>query len=74
MQSIALLAYDGIGAFHLAAPFTIFGEDWSHAGLPKIDLRLFAPAPGLITCSLGSRLDVVSGPEAMQSAARSRAR
>ena len=68
MRSIALLAYDGIGAFHLAAPFTIFGEDWTHLGLPKFDLRLFVPTPGEIRCSLGSRLDVAAGPEAMAAA------
>jgi transcriptional regulator GlxA family with amidase domain len=68
MRSIALYVFDGLGAFHLAAPFTIFGEDWTRLGLPAFELRLFSLKPGRTRGSAGVLYDAEAGLEALEAA------
>src|SRR5262245_47696403 len=39
---IAVVAFDGISPFQLAAPCLLFGEDRSELGVPRFDLRVCA--------------------------------
>jgi transcriptional regulator GlxA family with amidase domain len=55
---VALLLFDGISLFHLAAPFAVFGEDWRRIGLPAFDLRLCAGQSGLLRDSAGFARDI----------------
>jgi transcriptional regulator GlxA family with amidase domain len=68
MRKIALFLFDGLGAFHLAAPFTIFGEDWTRLGLPRFELTLFALRSGPVRHSGGFALEAQSGLEALEEA------
>ncbi|MCW2286485.1 transcriptional regulator GlxA family with amidase domain [Rhodoblastus acidophilus] len=67
MQRIALVLFDGISLFHLAAPFAVFGEDWRGIGLPRFDLRLCAAQAGAVADSAGFSREV-AGPEVLAEA------
>lgn len=67
MKRIAIFVFDGLGAFHLAAPFTIFGEDFSRLGLPKFEILFFAVEPGAKKTSAGLLVEA-AGLEALQKA------
>ena len=42
---IAILAFDGISAFHLSVPFTVFGEDRSDIGIPRYEVSVCVHIP-----------------------------
>jgi transcriptional regulator GlxA family with amidase domain len=49
--TIAVIAFDRISPFHLAAPCVVFGE--SHPGCPAIDFKVCAAEPGKIHTTAG---------------------
>lgn len=68
IERIAVLAFDGISAFHLSVPYTVFGEDRQDLGIPRYPISICAVEPGLIRTSMGFEMRVSAGLEAMRSA------
>ena len=68
IQRIAVLAFDGIGSFHLSIPYMVFGDDRTSLGLPETEILLFATTPGRIRSSMGLEMNVQHGLEAMEEA------
>ncbi|WP_028996419.1 GlxA family transcriptional regulator [Azohydromonas australica] len=64
-RRIAMLAFDGISAFHLAVPHAVFGEDWSAQGLPPCELVVCAEEPGRVRSSMGFELAAAQGLSAL---------
>lgn len=57
-HSVAVVAYEGISAFHLSVPCIVFGDDLEHLGVPRYDLQVCAETPGLIATLSGFSIDV----------------
>ncbi|WP_306604079.1 GlxA family transcriptional regulator [Azonexus sp.] len=65
-QSIAVLAFDRISAFHLAVPCAVFGE--RHPGVPECTFTVCAERPGLLTTNSGFRIEVADDLRVLESA------
>jgi AraC family transcriptional regulator, transcriptional activator FtrA len=59
---VAVLAFDGISAFHLGVPGLVFGEDRRALGLPEFDYQLCGLVPGRIGIGGGAQIEVAGGP------------
>ncbi len=64
--SVAVIAFEGISPFHLAAPCVVFGE--AHPGMPRIDFKVCAQVPGLLKTPNGFDIRVAHGLEALKGA------
>lgn len=62
---IALLAFDGISTFHLSMPYTVFGEDRQSIDLPPYEIVVCGIRPGVIHTSMGLKMDIREGLEAL---------
>lgn len=60
-KRIAILTFDGISAFHLSVPYTVFGEDRSDIGIPRYEVGVCAVKPGIIRTSMGFEMRVRNG-------------
>ncbi|QPF71808.1 helix-turn-helix domain-containing protein [Roseateles sp. DAIF2] len=65
---IAVLAFEGISAFHLAVPCLVFGEDRSALGLPRFELTVCGLQTGTLHCSSGFGITPQAGLAALQRA------
>lgn len=68
IQRIAILAFDGISSFHLAIPYTVFGEDRTEIGLPKFEVTLCALEPWRVRSSMGFEMSVSHNLQAFMDA------
>lgn len=60
-RHIAILAFDGISAFHLSVPYTVFGENRRDIGIPGYEISVCALEPGIIRTSMGFEMRVPNG-------------
>jgi transcriptional regulator GlxA family with amidase domain len=60
---VALLAMEGISPIHLAIPCTLFGDH--HGGVRDFHLTVCTEAPGMLTTTVGLRIEIEHGLEAM---------
>ncbi|MRR56678.1 MAG: helix-turn-helix domain-containing protein [Deltaproteobacteria bacterium] len=67
-KKIAILVFDGISAFHLSVPYTVFGEDRSDLGIPSSEVFLCTLKPGTIRTSMGFEKRVDRGLESIDQA------
>ncbi len=67
-RHIAVLAFDGISAFHLSVPHMVFGEDRQEIGLPRYVISVCAVKPGIIRSSMGLEMKVRNGLAALDKA------
>jgi transcriptional regulator GlxA family with amidase domain len=65
---VAVVAFDGIIAFHLSVPCIVFGEDYSAGGVPPFDLRVCAAEPGMLRTTAGFAIAAPHGLEAIAAA------
>jgi transcriptional regulator GlxA family with amidase domain len=62
-RTIAVVAFDGISAFHLSVPSLVFGEDRSEIGVPKFRVRICSAEAGRLRTTAGFKLDAEHGLE-----------
>jgi transcriptional regulator GlxA family with amidase domain len=67
-RTIAVVAFDGISAFHLSVPSLVFGEDRTDIGVPKFRVRVCAAEPGPLRTTAGFKLGLEHGLEAFAGA------
>lgn len=65
---IAIIAFDGISAFHLSVPLMVFGENWEAMGIPRCDVYVCAVIPGQLNTSVGLGLTVPHGLDVVHDA------
>ncbi len=65
---IAVIAFDGISAFHLSVPLLVFGENWEDIGIPRCEVRVCAAETGMLSSNAGIGLTVPFGLEALSDA------
>jgi transcriptional regulator GlxA family with amidase domain len=53
MKTVAVVAYDGIGPFHLSVPCMVFGGDNGDTRQQHFEVKVCATAPGLLRTSAG---------------------
>ncbi len=63
MPTVAVIAYDQISPFHLAAPCVVFGE--SHPGAPRFELRVCSFERGPLRTTAGFDIAPAHGLEAL---------
>jgi transcriptional regulator GlxA family with amidase domain len=68
-RTIAVVAFDGISAFHLSVPSLVFGEDRAEIGVPRFRVRVCAAEAGPIRTTAGFKLDAEHGLEGLAGAA-----
>ncbi|SCX73473.1 GlxA family transcriptional regulator [Variovorax sp. EL159] len=68
VETIAVVAFDGISPFHLSVPCMVFGEDRTEDGAPRFRMRVCAPEPGPLQTNAGFTLGVTHGLEAIRRA------
>ncbi|UVH56813.1 helix-turn-helix domain-containing protein [Variovorax paradoxus] len=68
IETIAVVAFDGISPFHLSVPCMVFGEDRTETGAPRFRMRVCAPEPGALQTNAGFTLVVPHGLEAIRRA------
>lgn len=67
-KRIAVLAFDGISAFHLSVPHMVFGEDRRALGIPRYEVEVCAPEPGPVRSSMGFVMHIAHGLELLATA------
>jgi transcriptional regulator GlxA family with amidase domain len=65
---IAVIAFDGISPFQLAAPGLLFGEDRRELGVPRFDLRICALESNPFPTSVGFKIHTDHGLAALRHA------
>lgn len=68
VETIAVVAFDGISPFHLSVPCMVFGEDRTDTGAPRFRVQVCAPEPGPLATNAGFTLVVPHGLEAIRRA------
>lgn len=68
IETIAVVAFDGISPFHLSVPCIVFGEDRTETGQPRFRVRVCAPERGPLQTNAGFTLVVSHGLEAIRRA------
>jgi hypothetical protein len=68
MDSVAVLAYEGVSTFGLGVTAEVFGCDRSGEGLPRYDYAVTAAEPGLIRTDVGLPILVEAGLDRLRSA------
>jgi transcriptional regulator GlxA family with amidase domain len=61
VETIAVIAFDGISPFHLSVPCLVFGEDHHHDAMPRYRLRVCAVTPGRLSTNAGFAIEVPLG-------------
>ncbi len=62
-DTVAVVSFPGISAFHLSVPALVFGEDRRDDGLPNFQLKICAVSPGMLSTSCGLQIEVRHGLE-----------
>jgi transcriptional regulator GlxA family with amidase domain len=62
-DTIAVVGFPGISAFHLSVPTLVFGEDRREDGLPDFKFKVCAVSPGMLRTSCGLQVEVPYGLE-----------
>ncbi len=60
-DTVAVLAFDGIGPLHLAVPCSVFGEDRRDAGVPQFKVLVCALQEGPLRTSAGFSIETRCG-------------
>jgi transcriptional regulator GlxA family with amidase domain len=68
IETIAVVAFDGISPFHLSVPCIVFGEDRTETGQPRFRVRVCAPERGPLQTNAGFTLVVSHGLEVIRRA------
>lgn len=68
IDSIAVMAFDGISPFHLSVPCAVFGEDRRDAGVPLTKVHICALEKRALTTSAGFALSRLQGVHPLESA------
>jgi transcriptional regulator GlxA family with amidase domain len=68
VETIAVVAFDGISPFHLSVPCMVFGEDRTEAGEPRFRLLVCGIEHGPLRTNAGFTLTVPHGLEAIRKA------
>ena len=68
VETIAVVAFDGISPFHLSVPCMVFGEDRTDTGAQRFRVQVCAPEPGSLATNAGFTLVVPHGLEAIRRA------
>ena len=61
LDTIAVIAYDGISPYHLAVPFAVFGEDRSRIGVERFSVLACGVEKRVLTTSAGYSLTGIFG-------------
>lgn len=61
VETVAVVAFDGISPFHLSVPCLVFGEDRTAAGVPRFKLRVCGVERGPLRTSAGFTLEAPHG-------------
>lgn len=67
-RTIAVVAFDGISAFHLSVPSLVFGDDRSDIGVPHFTVRVCGAEPGPLRTTAGFKLHLEHGLEGLAGA------
>jgi transcriptional regulator GlxA family with amidase domain len=65
MQTVAVVAFDGISPFHLSVPCLVFGQEMGGPHMPHFKLLVCAAEPGPLRTPAGFSVDVVHKLSAM---------
>ena len=57
-HTVAVIAFEGISAFHLSVPCMVFGDDLARLGAPRYRLLICGEQAGLIPTMSGFNIDV----------------
>ncbi|MPZ00734.1 MAG: helix-turn-helix domain-containing protein [Actinophytocola sp.] len=68
LKSVAVVVFDGVGAFELGVLCEVFGQDRSDENLPNFDFRVCAAQPGQVATSSGFSVLVQHGLDAVETA------
>jgi transcriptional regulator GlxA family with amidase domain len=68
IDTIAVLAFDGISPFHLSVPSMVFGEERAVDGGPCFEVRVCAAERGPLRTPAGFTVEVTHGLEALDDA------
>lgn len=60
-NTVAVVSFPGISAFHLSVPALVFGEDRREDGLPHFQLKVCAVTPGMLRTSCGFQIEAPHG-------------
>lgn len=59
VQTVAVVAFDGISPFHLSVPCLVFGQEMTGPGMPRFKLLVCAPEAGPLRTPAGFVVDGV---------------
>ncbi len=68
IETIAVLAFDGISPFHLSVPCLVFGDEGAAPDAPRFRLKVCAETPGPLRTTAGFTIDAVHGLGALRGA------
>ena len=68
LNSVAVVVFEGVGAFELGVLCEVFGQDRSDEGLPGFDFQICAAQPGAVATSSGFGIHVEHGLDAVERA------
>jgi transcriptional regulator GlxA family with amidase domain len=67
-HTVAIVAFEGISAFHLSVPCMVFGDDLARLGGPRYELLICGERAGMIPTMSGFSIDVPHGLAALDRA------
>jgi transcriptional regulator GlxA family with amidase domain len=67
-DTVAVVSFPGISAFHLSVPALVFGEDRREDGIPNFQLKICAVSPGMLRTSCGLQIEVQHGLDCLAEA------
>lgn len=68
IETVAVVAFDGISPFHLSVPCLVFGEDRDAAGQPRFRLLVCAAERGPLATNAGFSIETPHGLQALRRA------
>jgi transcriptional regulator GlxA family with amidase domain len=68
VETVAVVAFDGISPFHLSVPCLVFGEDRDAAGRPRFRLLVCAAERGPLRTNAGFTIETPHGLQALRRA------
>jgi transcriptional regulator GlxA family with amidase domain len=63
---VAVLVFDGLAPFEMAVPCEVWGIDRTAMGVPRSELRVGAPSPGLVSSQAGFSMVLDHGLEVLR--------
>ena len=67
-HTVAVIAFDGISAFHLSVPSIVFGDNLARLGVPRYRLLICGERTGLVSTLSGFDIDVPHDLSVLQEA------